>query len=530
MSRITRLTTALAALSVVLLPATATATTPSLPAAVGSQVPAQSVAADAETSSDLVVEVLTTDAQDVTAITVTPDGRVVFAERMGPIKVITGDGETVETGRIPTNATICFDCPDQTLEEGGVHGVEVSPRFAKNKRLYVYYSVPYSHAVADGRPTEVVWRLSTFVLNDDNTLDFDSEKVLMTNPAGWTACCHYGGDIDFLPDGTLTLTVGDDTSPRVEGYNPRDRRPGFQEYNAERTSQNPKDRRGKVLRLMPNGSVPDGSRKGIAPNPFVGRKKFDPYVYAMGFRSNYRSANDPVTGAIFVGNVGPDAANDDANRGPKGYDELETIPPGGGTNHGWPRCVGNNIPYRDYDYTTQSSGKPLSCKGMTPADIWYPYGPSERFPDVGEGGRTAIAGAVYRFDGKGRYRLPDRYQGKLLFMEWSRDMIWTIPVTAKGTLRTKRMKLVAEGLHHPIDAAIGPDGAVYVAEYGSGFYYTPDSRITRLVPKTKSKAAAAQAATDATRSAGSPFPLPLGAPVAGILLAAVGARRRRRVV
>lgn len=531
MARLTRLITAVAALSVVLLPAAATATTPSLPVGLASPVPAQSVASDVETSDDLVLEVLTNDARDVTALTVTPDGRVVFAERMGPIKVITGDGKTVEAGRIGVNAAICFDCPDQTLEEGGVHGIEASPKFAKNKRLYIYYSVPFSHAVADGRPTEVVWRLSTFVLNDDNTLDAGSEKVLMTNPAGWTACCHYGGDIDFLPDGTLTLTVGDDTSPRVEGYNPRDQRPGFQEYNAERTSQNPADRRGKVLRLMPDGSVPDGSQKGIAPNPYVGKKKFDPYVYAMGFRSNYRSANDPKTGAIFVGNVGPDAASDDAKRGPKGYDELETIPAGGGTNHGWPRCIGNNIPYRDYDYATQTAGAPLSCKGMTPATIWYPYGPSDRFREVGdEGGRTAIAGAVYRYDGRGRYRLPDAYQGGLLFMEWSRDKIWTIPVTAKGTLRTKRMQLVAEGLHHPVDAAIGRDGAVYVAEYGSGFYYTSNSRITRLVPKSASKAAATDAAAEASRSAGLPALVPLGAPVLAVLAAAVGARRRRSIV
>jgi glucose/arabinose dehydrogenase len=530
MSPITRLTVAFAALAVVLLPGAALATGPSLPVAAASPVPAQSVAADTETRSDLVLEVLTTDAQDATAVSVTPDGRVVFAERMGAIKVITRDGETVEAGRIATNATVCFDCPDQTLEEGGVHGLEVSPRFAKDKRLYVYYSVPHSHAIADGRPTEVVWRLSTFVL-DGTTLDFDSEKVLLTNPAGWTACCHYGGDIDFLPDGTLTLTVGDDTSPRVEGYNPRDQRPGFQEYNAERTAQNPADRRGKVLRLMPDGSVPDGSQKGIAPNPFITRKKYDPAVYAMGFRSDYRSANDPVTGAIFVGNVGPDAASDDPERGPKGYDELETIPPGGGTNHGWPRCIGNNIPYRDYDYMTQTSGKPLSCKGMTPATIWYPYGPSERFPKVGdEGGRTAIAGAVYRYEGRGRYRLPDRYQGKLLFMEWSRDMIWTIPVTARGTLRPKRMQLVADGVHHPIDAAIGSDGAVYLAEYGSGFYYTTDSRISRLVPKAASKAATDGGGGSDARSAGVPISVPVGAPVVAAVAAAVGARRRRRVV
>ena len=531
-SRTTRLAAGLAALAALLLPTAAAAQTPTLPVAPGmpAPVPASSTAEGAETSDDLVLETLTTATQDPTAIAVTPDGRVVFAERQGAVKVITADGDTVEAGRILTNASACAGCPDQTLEEGGVHGLEVSPRFAKDHLLYVYYSAPFSHGSDGHGPTEVTWRLSTLELTDDNTIAAGSEKVLLTNPAGTTACCHYGGDIDFLPDGTLTLTVGDDTSPRVEGYNPRDQRPGFSEYNAERTAQNPKDRRGKLLRLMPDGSVPDGSQKGIAPNPFVGKAKYDPYVYAMGFRSNYRAANDPLTGSIFVGNVGPDAAADDPNRGPRGYDELETVPAGGGTNHGWPRCIGNNLPYRDYDYTTATSGKPLSCKGFEPATVWYPYGPSDRFPKLGDdGGRTAVAGVVYRYAGKGAYRLPDAYQGQLLFMEWSRDKVWTIPVTDRGTLRPDRMKLVASGLYHPADAAIGPDGAVYLAEYGRGFYLNGNSRISRLVPKAASQADAAAQTDRAARGAGLPLALPLAAPLLTVL-AAAGVRRRRAVV
>jgi len=539
-----RLLVALVALSL-LLPAAAGAQElpPPLPVAPGlpQPMPPGSNASGGSTAGDLVLETLTTATQDPTAISVTPDGRVVFAERQGAIKVITKQGETVEAGRILVNATGCIGCPDQSLEEGGIHGLEVSPRFRKNKRIYVYYSVPFSVGAGGFAPTEAVFRLSTFVLTDDNTIDPTSEKVLMRNPAGTLACCHYGGDIDFLPDGTLTLTVGDDASPRMpDGMAPRDNRPGFEEYNAERTSQNPGDRRGKVLRLMPNGAVPDGSQKGIKPNPYVKRKKFDPYVYAMGFRSNYRAAPDPVTGSIFVGNIGPDAAVDDPNRGPRGYDELETIPAGGGTNHGWPRCIGNNIPYRDFDYVTQTSGPPLSCKGMTPATIWYPYGESDRFPQIGSGGgRTAMAGVVYRYNGKGRYRLPDRYQGSLLFMEWSRDKIWSIPiidgrkadgspVKRYGKLRPKRMRLMAEGLLHPIDAAIGRDGAVYLAEYGTGFYMNGNARISRLVPKSAVKVAA----QETVRNAGTApeLPVPLGITVAAGVLAAVAIRRRRSVL
>jgi glucose/arabinose dehydrogenase len=541
-----RILLVVAALAASLLPATVAAqeVPPPLPVAPGfpESFPSSSRAAGGKTAKGLTLQTLTTATMDPTAISVAPDGRVIFAERQGAIKVITRAGKTVEAGRILVNATGCAGCPDQTLEEGGIHGLEVSPNFKRNKRIYVYYSVPFSAAVSGFGPTEVLWRLSTFVLTKDNTIKLGSEKVLMRNPAGTTACCHYGGDIDFLPDGTLTLTVGDDTSPRVEGYNPRDNRPGFQEYNAERTSQNPKDRRGKVLRLMPDGSVPNGKQKGIKPNPFVGKRGYDPYVYAMGFRSDYRSANDPVTGSVFVGNVGPDAAADDPERGPRGYDELETIPAGGGTNHGWPRCIGNNIPYRDYDYVTQTSGKPLSCKGMTPASMWYPYGKSDRFPKLGsDGGRTAIAGAVYRYKGDGKFRLPDRYQGQLLFMEWSRDTIFALPiidgrradgskVAGYGKVRPSDMTLVASDLLHPIDAAVGPDGAVYIAEYGTGFYGNSNSRISRLVPKTAVRSARVATASIAPADANTDLPLPLGIPLALGLLGAAAIRRRTAVV
>ena len=480
----------------------------------------------------LELETLSTETQDPTAISVTPDGRVVFSERQGAIKVITTAGTTIEAARLLSAATACVGCPDQVLEEGGIHGLEVSPDFATSHRIYVYYSVPFSMGISGYAADEGLFRLSTFVLRDDNSIDPTSENVILENPAQWLNCCHYGGDIDFMADGTLLLSVGDDTSPREEGWNPRDKRVGRAAFNAERTSQNPLDRRGKVLRMMPDGSVPDGSQPGVTPNPHVGDSKFDPYVYAMGFRSNYRLAVDQATGFTFVGNVGPDAGADDPLRGPKGYDELETIPPGGGTNHGWPRCIGNNLPYVDWNYETSTGNGLLSCDGMTPADVFYAYDQSGTWPVLGNGSRTAIAGVVYRYDGDGPRRLPDAYQGKLLFMEWSRDRVWTIPIEADpespdyGRLDTTSLTQIASGLISPIDAAVGPDGAVYVAEYGLTFYMNPDSRISRIVPSSSTPPQpAGRRSASKERSLAQDMVVLSGALTAGL----TGFRRRKRV-
>ncbi len=520
------------------LPTLPEAPAPPLPVAPGlpQPFPASSTASGGTVAEDLALEVLTTATMDPTALAVTPDGRVVFADRCGAIKVITADGATVEAGRILVAGIGCPLSPEPTFDEGGLHGLEVSPDFAEDRKLFIYYSVPFSLGTSGFAANEGMFRLSTVELGDDNLIDPASEVEILRNPAEWANCCHYGGDLDFMPDGTLLLTVGDDTSPRMAspvpggGYNPRDPRPGTNlAFNAERTSQNPADRRGKVLRLMPDGSVPDGSQAGVEPNPHVDDPAYDPYVYAMGFRSNYRLAVDEATDVLFVANVGPDESADDPARGPRGFDEIETVPAGGGTNHGWPRCVGDNTPYRDFDYVTLTSGEPLSCEGMVPATIWYPYDDSE-FEGIEPGGRTAIAGVVYRHDGEGELALPDAYQGKFFFMEWSRDLIWTVEVdddpesATYGQLDTDTIATVATGLYHPVDATVGPDGAIYVAEYGRGFYDNANSRIIRIVP-----AEAAAAAPLSASLVGDPATTWWAIPAAVALLALMVGVARRRV-
>lgn len=430
--------------------------------------------------------VLTTDVVDPTDLDVAADGSVVIAERTGTIKVWKQDGTLTEAGTIPVSANGSLTAVgEDELEEGGIHGLLLDRDFLETRRFLVHYSVPDS---VSGPRNEGIIRVSSFVLTTAGKVDLASEKKLIDVPAEWEHCCHYGGDMERMADGTILLTTGDDTSPRDEGWNPRDKRPGREAFNAERTSQNKKDRRGKVLRFNPDGSVP-------ADNPHVKDKAYDPYVYAMGFRSDYRMGHDPVTGATFVGNVGPDARTADESRGPKGHDELEIIPKNGGTNHGWPRCIADNKPYMDYDYETGETKGQLSCEGMTPAAVYYTYDPSAEFPLVAAGTRTHMAGPVYRAE-KGALRLPDSFQGKLLHWDWSRSLSFATPVNDDGTLDTAAMTpwavaapntfisvgpaVPAGGPAAAMEMAVGPDGALYVPEYGSGYYNNTNSAISRI--------------------------------------------------
>src|SRR5206468_777770 len=156
-------------------------------------------------------------------------------------------------------------------------------------------------------------------------------------------------------------------------------------------------------------------------------------------RNPYRISVDPKTSFLYWGEVGPDSNNDSLDtRGPKGYDEFNQARKAG--FFGWPLFIGNNFPYRQYDYATGTTGpffdakKPINnsinntglqqLPPAQPAMIWYGYGNSKDFPELGSGGRTAMAGPVYysnEFPKDTRY--DSYYDGKLFIYEWMRGWI-----------------------------------------------------------------------------------------------------------
>ena len=116
----------------------------------------------------------------------------------------------------------------------------------------------------------------------------------------------------------------------------------------------------------------------------------------MGHRNPFRISIDSETGWLYNGEVGPDANGDSANRGPRGYDELNQIREAG--NMGWPFCIANNKAYREWTFPNGPAGATFDCAGgpantstyntgltQTPpangAMLYWPYGPS---PDVPE--------------------------------------------------------------------------------------------------------------------------------------------------
>lgn len=406
---------------------------------------------------DIRHEVLVAGMNEPMALDVADDGRVFWVERPGRVYMW-------EEG---AGSTVLLSLNVYTEHEHGLLGIALDPDFASNSFVYLYYS-PRG---------ETVNRLSRFELkeNEDGRpfLDAATERTLLTVQTDRGTCCHQAGDIEFGLDGKLYLSTGDNTDPfQSDGYAPIDGRPGREWFDARRTSQNPMDLRGKILRLNPDGSVPDD-------NPFVGDPGFRPEIWALGFRNPFRFSVHPRTGWLMVGDVGPDAGAP-TSRGPAGYDEW-TVVASGGQNHGWPHCIGPNQAYSQFDFGTGRIGEPYNCSGMTPAVIWYAYHWMAQFPELGAGGRTALGGPVYREPGKDApYRLPSEYVGKWFIMEWSRNFIKTVTLNVDGT-KALAIEDFLGGLARPIDMKQAPDGSLYILEYGSGWMQpNRDARLSRV--------------------------------------------------
>ncbi len=425
-----------------------------------------------------------------TEMTILPNLDVLIAQRRGEIMLYKkGDPTIKQAGFL--NVYYKTSTPGVNAEEG-VLGIQADPNFEKNHYVFIFYS-----------PADTsVNRLSRFKFENDK-IDMASEKVILQFYSQREICCHTGGSIAFGKDGLLYLSTGDNSTPFDEpkqphpngGYAPLDQRPGHEQYDARRTAGNPNDLRGKIIRIRvkEDGSyeIPDGN---LYPK---GQQGARPEIYVQGNRNPYRISVDPKNGFLYWGEVGPDATKDSFGvRGPRGYDEINQARKAG--FFGWPLFVGNNYAYYEFDFNTGKAGKafdpakPINASrnnsGLQnlppaqPAFIWYPYDPSQDFPQVGSGGRNAMAGPVYYTDlFPKETRLPGYYNGKLFIYDWVRGWIKAVTLQPNGDFDKMEPFIEHTKLNAVIDMEVGPDGKLYLLEYGSGWFTkNPDAGLSRI--------------------------------------------------
>lgn len=334
---------------------------------------------------DIRVVVMTKDIEYPFGLAMLPDGDILVTTRGGQIRMLHNkmlDPQPVAGG--PAS----FSAGESGLP-GAVHGymdLVPHPQFASNRLLYLTYTKP----LPGDRTTLALGRGRW----DGHAIkNFEDIYVAEVGTAGPSR-------IAFGLDGTLYMTAsGGD-------------------------AQDPMNLGGKVLRLNDDGSVPKD-------NPFVGRQGYKPEIYTLGHRNSLGLAVNPVTGAMWQN-----------ENGPNGGDEVNILKPG--ANYGWPLVSLG----RTYPGPWQTGNGPTHEQFEPPFAYWTPaIAPSGMAFYTGDAlpkwkGDVFIGGLRYgEIPGTGQLQ-------RILFNENMQEL--------------RRESLLSE-LHQRIrDVRQGPDGLLYV--------------------------------------------------------------------
>ncbi|WP_157079134.1 ThuA domain-containing protein [Herbiconiux solani] len=426
---------------------------------------------------------LDTETGNPMALDVASDSTVFYAERNGRVQRI--DAASRET-------STALALPVTQANEDGLLGIVLDPDFATNNWVYVYWAP--ADVGSDGPHN----RISRYTYNPAaKTFDPASEKVLLKVTTQRNTCCHAGGDMLFDNDGNLVLAVGDNTNPfESDGYAPIDERGGRQDYDAQRSAGNTNDLRGKILRITPTDAggytVPEGNLFAEASDS-TGKTR--PEIYAMGFRNPFRIGLDPFTNNLMVADYGPDAGSASTTRGPGGTVEWNIVKQPG--NYGWPFCVGVKC-YKDYNFSTATSGaefNPAAIVNNSPNNTgltnlppvivpewWTENGQTAIYQEIGNSG-APMGGPVYRYDADNpsETKWPEYWDGKAMFAEWNQGKMYSFQLNEDTDSAPRHTEIQdinrmlpgifdpSKGFNKPMDFEFGPDGALYVIDWGSEF-------------------------------------------------------------
>ncbi|MFW7413395.1 ThuA domain-containing protein, partial [Demequina sp. SO4-18] len=453
------------------------------------------------------------DTRNPMSLNVTEDGTVFYLERNGELLRIDPDTQQVSTA-MNLNVT--------NGNEDGLLGMALDPDFETNYHAFIYWS-PATVSPEDGPHN----RISRFTYDPSSgTFDPSSEVLVLKVETQRDECCHAGGDMVFDNDGNLILATGDNVNPfDSSGYTPIDERAGRSSWDAQGTSGNTNNLRGKIVRITPQ---PDGSYTVPDGNLFEeGVDLTRPEIYAMGFRNPFRIGLDPHTGNLLVADYGPDAGSASSTRGPAATTEWNIVDEPG--NYGWPFCHGVKC-YNDYNFANGASGDPFDPNalvndspnntGLTnlPPVIWPEYygergAQDNPWPIVGGNGYTGapMGGPAYDYDPDlvSETKFPEYWDGKAFLGDWNAGDAFAITMNESREDITKITPLLPglisdnASFNQVMDATWGPEGSLYVIDWGTGYgTNNPDSGVYRIDYVEGNPSPIARAAADVTSGAG----------------------------
>ena len=197
---------------------------------------------------------------------------LVVVERFGLVRTIR-NGRISKRPLLDLRSRVLVEDPREVVDQRGLFSLAFAPDYGRSGRFYVHY----------------VDRAGRLRVDEFRRGRRGSRRVL---DLGRVSTQHHGGQLQFGPDGRLYVSTGMNDDPS--------------------TSQDPARPGGKLLRVDP-------------------RRPGAPEIYASGLRNPWRFSFDRATGALLIGDVGEEAA-----------EEVDVIAPGApaGANFGWPAYEG----------------------------------------------------------------------------------------------------------------------------------------------------------------------------------------------
>ncbi len=354
--------------------------------------PANAVHTDAPkaTATQVKVEPVATGLSHPWGLQFLPDGRMLVTERDGRLRIVSKDGKL----SVPIKGV-----PEVYARgQGGLLDVRLGKDFRSSGTIFLSYSEPRD---GWGKSSTSVARARLVFDEASGSGRLDNVNVIFRQEPAQSTSHHYGSRVVIGADGTLFITTGD----RGRGA----------------MAQDPSSQIGKIIRINPDGSVPED-------NPKV--SGWSSQVWSIGHRNLQGAAVDPKTGALWT-----------VEHGARGGDELNR--PEAEKNYGWPV-----ISYgRNYDGSKIGVGQ--SKEGYEqPVYYWDPS--------------IATSGlAIYDGD---------------LFTSWKGNiLVGGLAGACLSRLVVKNGEVVAEEVllkdrgDRIRDVRVGPDGAVYLlVDEGNG--------------------------------------------------------------
>jgi glucose/arabinose dehydrogenase len=414
-----------------------------------------------------------------TAVEFAADGRVFIALKSGRILVYDSlTDPTPADYAIPSLQTNVHDYWDR-----GLLGMALDPDFVDNGRMYVAYTynAPPGQTApvwSDGTCPQppagpggnrdgcvVTSRLSAltngtaeqvlvhdwcqqFPSHSISDIVFDTEGALIVNGGDGASfsLTDYGQEGGTEGSPTVPNPCGDppvpvggtQTIPTAEG--------GALRAQDLRTTGDPLGLSGSVIRVDPMTGL------AMADNPGAGATSTNTKrMIAHGFRNPFRMAIHPVTGELWIGDVGW-STWEEINR--HGDPEAQV------RNYGWPCFEGATHQPGEYDELNL-------CSSLSSFQApYFAYRHDSAFV-AGDGcggiGGGSISGMAF-YEG-GSY--PDAYDNALFVADYSRDCLWVLPAGTAGGLDVGSRSLFAT-VEDPVHLTIGPGGDLFYVDIGEG--------------------------------------------------------------